>query len=344
MDESFLQQERQKAVPRDENSLGQKIPKAVVRDENSLKQKTQKGALIGHKDHTNLVNMKTSNKACEYKNSMTLKEFLDYFNKQDLQVTDFMRTKEFMDYSDSNNMTTLRLVNELKSDPRTREREEKRFMEKEEIRRSNIRRQEEMTERLNIESGVLDSKKSIAQCDRKTGAQFKRMSGFPAGNSQVSRQKERSQLNKDKAIADDGQSSVRSHGSVQVHKLKIDDEQSSVSKDRKVQGIQSQPVLDTKARYVKPKGKSSSSEVKDEYKVHQPEIRSKYLERSGMDLEVGYSPQGHSDEEHSSESPTEGSQGLSAVIQECDTTSTVLGMCDTHCSVGGCRKADDQVR
>ena len=78
--------------------------------------------MIGHRDH-NLVNMKCKasnvvnikykasnsvdikNKAsyetCEYKNSMTLKEFLDYFNNQDLPVTDFMGTKEFIDYSDS---------------------------------------------------------------------------------------------------------------------------------------------------------------------------------------------------------------------------------------------------
>ena len=337
------------------SALGQKTPEATLRDENCLKQKTQKEALLDHRDH-NLVNMKcnvfnvvnikykvsnsvnmknkTSNEASEYKNSMTLKEFRDYFNKQGLPVTDFMGTKEFMDYSDSNTMTTLRSVNELRSDPRTREREEKRFMEKEGTGRSNVRRQEEMTESSNIESGVLDSKKSIGQCEGKTGAQFKRTSGIPEGNSQVSRQKERSQSNKDKAIADDGQSSVRSHGSVQVHKPKMDDEQSSVSKDRKVQGTQSQPVLDTKARYVKPKGKLSLSKIKDEYKVHQPEIRRKCLERSGVDLEVGYSLLVHSDEEHSSELPTEASQGSPSVIQECNTTSTILGMCDTHCSIG----------
>ena len=34
----------------------------------------------------------------------------------------------------------------------------------------------------------------------------------------------------------------------------------------------------------------------------------------------------------------EGFQGLLAIIQECDTTSTLLGMCDTHCSVGGAGK------
>ena len=259
--------------------------------------------------------MKTSDETCEYKNSMTLKEFLDYFNKQDLPVIDFMRTNEFKDYSDSNNMTTLRLVNELRSDPRTTEREEKRFMEKERAGRSNVRRQEEMTEKSNIESQGLDSKKPI----------------------QAYRQKERVHSNKDRAIADDGESSVDSLRSTPVHNPQMDDEQSSVFKDGEVQVTGLQTVMDTKSRYGGQKGKSSSSEVKDEYKVHQPEIRSKCLERSGMDLEVGYSPQGHSDE-HSSESPTEGSQGLSAVIQECDTTSTVLGMCDTHCSVGGAGK------
>ena len=339
MDESSLQWKRQKGVPREKNSLGQKTPKAVLGDENSLRQKTQKGALMGHKDHTNLVNMKnkTSNETWEYKNSMTLKEFLDYFNKQDLPVTDFMRTKEFMDYSDSNNMTTLRLVNELRSDPRVREREEKRFMEKEGTGRSNVRRQEEMTERSNIKSRVLDSKKSIAQCERKTGAQFKRISGIPEGNSQVSRQKERSQSNKDKAIADDGQSSVRSHGSVQVHKPEMDDEQSSVIKDGKVQVTESQSAVDTKPGYVGLKGKSLSSNARDDYKMYQPEIKSKCPEGSTMNVQVGYSSQMHSDE-NSSELTTKESQGSSPVIQECGTTSTVLGMCDTHCAIGDAGK------
>ena len=254
--------------------------------------------------------MKTSNETCEYKNSMTLKEFLDYFNKQDLPVIEFMETKEFIDYCDNNNMTTLGLVNELKRDPRTKERKEKRLMEMEQ--RSKVKEKEGVIKKSNIESRLLDSKKPI----------------------QVSGQKEKVQSDSDKAIADDGQSSVRSHGSVQVHKLKMDDEQSSVSKDRKVQGTQSQSVLDTKARYVKQKGKSSLSKVKDEYKVHQPEIRRKCLERSGVNLEVGYSLPVHSDEEHSSELLTEASQGSPSVIQECNTTSTILGMCDTHCSIG----------
>ena len=131
---------------------------------------------------------------------------------------------------------------------------------------------------------------------------------------------------RDKAIADDGQSSVKSHKSSQVHKPEMDDEQSSVIKDVKVQVTESRICNGYQTPgYVGPKGKSSSSEVKDEYKVHQLEIRSKCLERSGMDLEVGYSPQGHSDKEHLSESPTEGSQGLSAVIQECDTHLHCIG-------------------
>ena len=332
--ESF-RQKPQKATRMEGSALGQKTPKAVLRDKNSLIQKTQKGAIIGH---TNLVNMKckvsnvvnikykasnsvnmknkASNETCEYKNSMTLKEFLDYFIRQDLSVIDFMEAKEFIDYCDSNSMTTLGLVNELKRDPKTKEREEKRFMEKERAGQSNVRRQEEMTEKSNIEGQGLDSKKPI----------------------QASGQKERVHSNKDKAIADDGESSVDNLRSTPVLNPKMDDEQSSVSKDGKVQGTQSQPVLDTEARYVKLKGKSSSSKVKDEYKVYQPEIKSKCLEKSGIDLEVGYSPQGHSDEEHSSELPIDGSQGSSPVIQKCSTTSTVLGMCDTHCSIEDAEK------
>ena len=85
-DEESFTQKMQKATRIKESALGQKTPKAVLRDEYSLKQKTLKEALISHKDHTNLVNMKnkTSSETDDYKNSMTLKEFLDYFNKQDM--------------------------------------------------------------------------------------------------------------------------------------------------------------------------------------------------------------------------------------------------------------------
>ena len=277
---------------------------------------------------------KASNKISEYKKSMTLKEFLDYFNEQDLPVTNFMRTNEFMNYCDSNNMTTLRLVNELRSDPRTREREEKRFMEREGTGMSNVRRQEEMTERSNIESGVLDSKKLIVWCEGKRDARFNRTSSIPGRNSQVDEQKEKTWFNENKAIADDGQSSVKSHKSSQVHKPEMDDEQSSVIKDGKVRVTESQSAMDTKPGYVGQKGKSLSSKARDDYKMHKPEIRSNRPEGSGINHQVGYSSQMHSDEEHSSELPTKESQGTLPVVQKYDTTSTVLDMNGTHCAIG----------
>ena len=186
-------------------------------------------------------------------------------------------------------------------------------------------------------------------------AQFNGISSVPGKIGQDSRQKERTQSKKDKAIADDEQSSVESHGSVQVHKPKMDDAQSSVIKDGKVQVTGSQPAMDTKPGDGRLKGQSPSSKVKDKYKVHQPAIRSKCPERIGMDLEVEYSPQVNSDEEHSSELLTKESQGLPQVhsdeeysselltkepqgsllvVQKYGTTCAVLGMNDTHCSIG----------
>ena len=94
----------------------------------------------------------------------------------------------------------------------------------------------------------------------------------------------------------------------------MDDEQSSVIKDGKVQVTGSQPEMDTKPGHGRLKEKSPSSKVQGEYKGDQLEIRSKFLEGSGMDLEVGYPPRVYSDEEHSSELPTNESQGSSSVV------------------------------
>ena len=49
-----------------------------------------------------------------YTSSMTMKEFSDYFNSQDMTVMEFVETKAFFDYSVSNSMTSFHLVNELK--------------------------------------------------------------------------------------------------------------------------------------------------------------------------------------------------------------------------------------
>ena len=301
MDGSSVGQKTQKTVLIGQNGLKQKIPKTVLKDKNSLRQKIQKET----GNHTNLVNRKnkTSYEAYAYRNSMTLKEFLDYFEKQDMTVMDFMDTKEFMDYSDSNNITILGLVNELNRDPRTKEREEKRFLEKE----------------------------------RKTDGQLKRISGIPGRNSQVSEQKERVQSNKDKAIADDGESSVDNLRSTPVHNPEIDDEQSSVNKDRKVQVVESQPAMDTKPRYVKLKGKSPSSKVIDKYPMKMPKMESECLERR-MDLETCHSPHGYADEGHLSELSTKEPRGLIPTVREWDTISTILGMSDTCCVEGYAEK------
>ena len=290
MDDSSVGQKTQKTVLIGENGLKQKIPKTVLKDENSLRQKIQKEA----EDCTNLVNRKnnTSNETYHYQSSITLNEFLDYFTKQEMTVMDFMETKEFVDYCDSNNMTILGLVNELKRDPRTREREEKRFLEE------------------------------------------VRTSGIPGRNGQVSGQKE-TQSNKDKAIADDGKSSVDSHRSTQVCNPKIDDEQSSVIKGRKVQETESQPVMNTiEPKYVGLKGNFPSSKVIDKCPV---KMESKCLGRR-MDLETGHSPQEYSDEEYLSELSTKELRGLLPMVQECGAISTILGMSNTHSVKGYAEK------
>ena len=67
---------------------------------------------------------RTLNENYHYISSMTIVEFSDYFNTQDMTVMEFVKTKEFFDYSVSNNMTSFHLVNELKKGQRTQAKKE----------------------------------------------------------------------------------------------------------------------------------------------------------------------------------------------------------------------------
>ena len=127
------------SVPRDENSLGQETLRIKLRDKNSLRQETQKGVLKDGKSlrHEALkdtyvrnptssmdIEDRTWDKNSHYTSSMTIKELSDYFNSQDMTVTEFVGTKEFFDYSVSNSMTSFHLVNELKKGQRTQAKKE----------------------------------------------------------------------------------------------------------------------------------------------------------------------------------------------------------------------------
>ena len=322
------------SVPRDENSLGQETLRIKLRDENSLRQETKKGVLKDGKSFrhealkdtyvrnpTSSMNIedRTLDENYHYTSSMTMKEFSDYFNRQDMTVTDFVGTKEFFDYSVSNSMTSFHLVNELKKGQRT---QAKKDIEVEST----------------TQSGAVDSKKPKVPHEKKLDTQLNRKSDILKRNSQECGQHKVTQFNGKPIIADDGKSSVSSKGSSDVHEITADDGKSSVDihgslqvynpkmdgsyssfiKDGKVQvtGLPYVVGLDTK--HMEQKGKLTLLDVKDE-------------KRNGMDPEARYSLQVYSGEEYSSGVPTEEPRGLQFAIQERD-TSTVSGMHDARCS------------
>ena len=322
------------SVPRDENSHGQETLRIKLRDENSLRQETQKGVLKDGKslrhealkdtyarNPTSSLNIEdmTLDESYHYTSSMTMKEFSDYFNSQDMTVTEFVGTKEFFDYSVSNSMTSFHLVNELKKDQRTQAKKE-----------------------IEVESttqcGVMDSKKPKALHEKKLNTQLNRKSDILKRNSLDCGQNKGAQSNGKPIIADDGKSSANSKGSAEVHMITADDGKSSVDihrslqvynpkmngshssfiKDGKVQVTGSLSVVGLDTKHMEQEGKLPLWEVKDE-------------KRNEIDSEARYSLQVYSGEEYSSGVPPEEPRGLQSAIQERD-TSTVLGIHDAHFS------------
>ena len=313
-------------VPRDENSLGQETLRIKLRDENSLRQETQKGVLKDGKslrhealkdtyirNPTSSMNIedRTLDENDHYTSSMTMKEFSDYFNSQDMTVMEFAGTKDFFDYSVSNSMTSFHLVKELKKGQRTQA--------KKEIKVESA-----------TQSGAVHSKKPKVLHEEKLDTQLNRKSDCGQnkvtqsngkaiiaddGKSSVS-SKESSEVHK--ITADDGKSSVDSHRSLQVYNPKMAVSHSSFIKDGKVQVTGSPLVVHLDTRHIEQEGKLPLLEVKDE-------------KRNGMDPEASYSLQVYSGEEYSSGVPTKEPRGLQFAIQEKD-TSIVSGMNDAHCS------------
>ena len=322
-----------RSVPRDKNSLGQETLRIKLRNENSLRQETQKGLLKDGKslrhealkdtyvrNPTSSVNIEDRTlDETHYTSSMTIKEFSDYFNSQDMTMTEFVGTKEFFDYSVSNGMTSFHLVNELKKGQRTQAKKE-------------------IEVESTTQSGAVDSKKPKVLHEKKLDTQLNRKSDVLKRNSQDCGQNKVTQSDGKPIIADDGKSPVNSKGSAKVHKITADDGKSSVDIHRSLQvynpkmdGSHSSFIKDGKVKVTGPpsvvgldrkhmeqKGKLTSLDVKDE-------------KRNGMDPEVGYSLQVYSGEEYPSGVPTEEPRGLQFAIQERD-TSTVLGMHDVHWS------------
>ena len=322
------------SVPRDRNSLGQEILRTKLRDKNSLRQKSQKGIWkdensLQHealkdtyvRNYTILMNIgdKTLDENYHYTSSMTIKEFSNYFNSQDMTVTEFVETKEFFDYSVGNSMTSFYLVNELKRGQRTQA-------------------TKEIEVESNTQSGAADSKKPKALHEKKLDTHLNRKSDILKRNSQDGGQNKGTQSNGKQIIADDGRSSVSSKGSAEVHKITADDGKSSVDihrslqvynpkmdgayssfiKDGKVPVTGSPSVVGLDTRHMEQEGKLPLLGVKDE-------------KRNGMVPEARYSLQVYSGEEYSSGVPTEEPRGLKFAIQDKD-TSTVSGMNDAHCS------------
>ena len=322
------------SVPRDKNSLGQDTLRIKLRDENSLRQETQKGVLKDGKSlrHEALKDTSVRNPTCSmniedrtsdendhYTSSMTMKEFLDYFNSQDMTVMEFVETKEFFDYSVSNSMTSFHLVNELKKDQRTQAKKE-------------------IEVESTTQSRAVDSNKLKVLHEKKRDTQLNRKSDILKRNSQDCEQNKVTQSNGKPIIADDGKLSANSKGYAEVHKITTDDGKLSVDihrslkvynpqgdgsyssfiKDGKVQVTRSSSVVGLDTKHMEQKGKLTLSDVKEE-------------KRNGMDPEAGYSLQVYSGEEYSSGVPTEETRGLQLAIQERD-TSTVSGIHDAHCS------------
>ena len=322
------------SVLRHENSLGQETLRIKLRDKNSLRQETQKGVLKDGKslrhealkdtyvrNPTSSMNIedRTLDENNHYTSSMTMKEFSDYFNSQDMTVMEFVETKEFFDYSVSNSMTSFHLVNELKRGQRTQA-------------------MKEIEVESTTQSGVVDSKKPKVLYEKKLDTQLNRKSDIFKRNSQDCGQNEVTQSSGKPIILDDGKLSVNSKGSAEVHKITADDGKSSVDihrslqvynpqmngshssfiKDAKVQVTGSPSVVGLDTRHMEQKGKLILSDVKEE-------------KRNGMDPEAGYSLQVYSGEEYSSGVPTEEPRGLQFAIQESN-TSIVSGMHDAHCS------------
>ena len=252
-----------------------------------------------------------------YTSSMTMKEFSDYFNSQDMTVTEFVETKAFFDYSVSNTMTSFHLVNELKKGQRTQAKKE-------------------IEVESTTQSGVVDLKKPKVLHEKKLDTKLNRKSDVLKRNSQDCGQNKVTQSDGKPIIADDGKSSVNSKGSATVHKITADDGKSSVDihrclqvynpkmdgsysffiKDGKVQVRGSPSVVGLDIKHIEQEGKLPLLEVEDE-------------KRNRMDPEAGYSLQVYSGEEYSSGVPPEEPRGLQSAIQERD-TSTVLGIHDAH--------------
>ena len=95
---------------RDKNSLRQKTQKGVLKDGKSLRHEVLKDTYVRNPN----IGDKTLDENYHYINSMTIKEFSDYFNSQDMTVMEFVETKAFFDFSVSDSMTSVHIVNELK--------------------------------------------------------------------------------------------------------------------------------------------------------------------------------------------------------------------------------------
>ena len=284
---------------RDENSLRQETQRGVLKDGTSLRHEALKDTYVRNPTSSMTIEDRTLDTNDHYTSSMTLKEFMDYFNSQDMTLMEFAGTKEFFDYSVSNSMTSFHLVKELKKGQRTQAKKE-------------------IEVESTTQSGAVDSKKPKVLHEKKLDTQLNRKTDVLKRNSQDCGQNQVTQSSGKPITVDDGKSSVDIHRSLQVYNPKMDGSHSSFIKDGKVQVIGPSSVVGFDTKHMEQKGKLTSSDVKDE-------------KRNGMDPEVGYSLQVYSGEEYSSGVPTEEPRGLQLAIQNRD-TSTVSGMHDAHCS------------
>ena len=200
-----------------------------------------------------------------YTSSMTMKEFLDYFNSQDMTVMEFVGTEEFFDYSVSNSMTSFHLVNELEKGQRTQAKKEIEVESTTQSRAVDLKRpkvvhEKKLDTQLNRKSDIL--KRNCQDCGQNKVTQS---DGKPiiAGDGKSSANSKRS-AEVHKITADDGKSSVDINRSLQGYNPKMDGSHSTFIKDGKVQVTGSPSVVGLDTRHMEQEGKLPISEVKYE--------------------------------------------------------------------------------
>ena len=146
-------------------TLRQETQKGVLKDGKSLRHEALKDTYVRNPTSSMNIEDRTLDENNHYTSSMTMKEFSDYFNSQDMTVMEFVGTKAFLDFSVSNRVTSFHLVKELKKGQRTQAKKE-------------------IEVESTTQNGAVDSKKPKFLHEKKLDTQLNRKSDILKRNSQ----------------------------------------------------------------------------------------------------------------------------------------------------------------